>query len=517
MECTISAYSAKHILRTSRFLHVLLTGLLPVCFLFVGCSGHVELPSIDQWQQFENAGPDQPSLDTDRLFRAKMRRGPYRVVPGDVLELTMPAILQVMTAEQPQPPGGVTPYLCRVSESGTVNLPAVGEVEVVGKSLAEIESAIIQAYHPKYTATRPSVVARVAEYRTAKVSITGAVQHPGVYELRSDQMSLVALLMEAGGIVDEGAAAIRIIRAEAEVYPAPYVVPDEIEVQLAFQQLAPSTLGWLTVRRGGAILLTDKLDITSEIQRQAMLQKLAQREPRVSTAKVEQRLCSLVDTLGLSPPSAGGHSAVGENTSSDSNLTTTIPTHDSTSGDTLYEQLEPAYGGYRELTETLGVESPPGITKAATAGRAEKAEQIILPVRGLNIPFADVALQDGETVVVERLEQRIFTVVGLVDRPGNFPYPTDSKYNLMQALACAGGLDKIAEPRYATIYRLKADGTIVDRTLQIVEGSKLTDALNTTIKPGDIVDVAHTCRTRTNVFLERLFHIQIGAYLPLLR
>jgi len=61
------------------------------------------------------------------------------------------------------------------------------------------------------------VFAQVLEYKTAKVSITGAVEKPGIYELRSDQMSLVALLMEAGGIVDEGATLIRIIHPDETV------------------------------------------------------------------------------------------------------------------------------------------------------------------------------------------------------------------------------------------------------------------------------------------------------------
>jgi hypothetical protein len=180
--------------------------------------------------------------------------------------------------------------------------------------------------------------------------------------------------------------------------------------------------------------------------------------------------------------------------------------------DTLYMQLAKTY---EQLVETLGVEDAPGIKKDQPMSHRD--EPIRLPVRGLNIPFADVALKDGDTVVVEPRQQQLFTVLGLVKEPGNFPYPSDAKYNLMQALAFAGGLDKIAEPRYATVYRIKADGAIVDTTLKLVEDSKLTNVINTTIKPGDIIDVAHTQRTRTNVFLERIFHVTFGAYVPVFR
>ena len=148
-------------------------------------------------------------------------------------------------------------------------------------------------------------------------------------------------------------------------------------------------------------------------------------------------------------------------------------------------------------------------------GKPGKPEPFVLPVMGLNIPFAYVALQDGDTVIVERLEQPLFTVLGLVTRPGNFPYPPDVRYNLMQAVGFAGGLNQAAEPRYATIYRLKPDGTIASAIFKVVDGSRLTGALNTLVKPGDIVAVEHTPRTRTKLFLDRVFRINFGIYAPI--
>ena len=79
----------------------------------------------------------------------------------------------------------------------------IGELAVAGKTLGEIEAAIVASYHPQYTVMRPSVFARIVEYREAKVTITGAVANPGVYSLKTDQMSVVALIMEAGGVVED--------------------------------------------------------------------------------------------------------------------------------------------------------------------------------------------------------------------------------------------------------------------------------------------------------------------------
>src|SRR4030042_1586627 len=79
----------------------------------VGCSDQVHLPSAQQLIEFENAGPSHPSLDIDRLVRDDVSGGAYRVVPNDVLELTMPAIVRFATTKEAD--GGIdgdTPYPC---------------------------------------------------------------------------------------------------------------------------------------------------------------------------------------------------------------------------------------------------------------------------------------------------------------------------------------------------------------------------------------------------------------------
>lgn len=548
-----------------------LTLLLSICF--VGCSDQVSLPSAAQLAEFENAGPIHPSVDMDRVARAKIGGGTYRVVPGDVLELTMPTILRVVTAERPKVPEQVTPYVCRVSESGTITLPIVGEIEAAKKSLAEIESSIIDAYYPKYAVTRPSVFARILEYKTAKFSITGAVKKPGVYELPSDKMSLIALLMEAGGIIDEGAALIRIIHsddtmlsnAEAPrkrlqetkeriieqtnnqsidsretvlaVPSARHPVSNETEVQLTFEQLnLSSTIGELAIiKHDGTILFNEQLDIASEIERGIILRKLENKDSRVSIGKVNQRLCALAELL---KPGSGirsreneiAHQNMNSNTKlnmaqillagdyADENISlNTEPgwsdlEQDSSTDETLYNQLVETY---KELVEALDIEKSSDIGNKTEPGKLKKTEPIVLPVKGLNIPFADVALQDGDSVIVERFEQPLFTVIGLVNKPGNFPYSPDVKYNLMQAVGFAGGLNQTAEPRYATVYRLKPDNKVVRAVFKIVDSSKLTDALSTLIKPGDIIAVEHTPRTRTKLFLDSVFRINFGIYTPL--
>jgi len=64
-----------------------------------------------------------------------------------------------------------------------------------------------------------------------------------------------------------------------------------------------------------------------------------------------------------------------------------------------------------------------------------------------------VAIKDGDTIEVERLDPVTFSVTGLVQKPGAFPYLPGRKVNLMQALAEAGGLNDKADPQFAKVYR----------------------------------------------------------------
>ena len=105
--------------------------------------------------------------------------------------------------------------------------------------------------------------------------------------------------------------------------------------------------------------------------------------------------------------------------------------------------------------------------------------------------------------------ERVFTVMGLVNKPSSFPYPPGVRYNMMEALAFAGGLDMVADPHYVKIYRQDATGKIVSATFAI-DSKSLSDAYRIAVKPGDVIYVDHTLSTRVNKFLADVLHITIG-------
>lgn len=319
-----------------------------------GCIGarvvYPVMPTAEELREFEAAGP--PDLAGGLVDTSSMKvAGPYRVVAGDLLAIELPPEVRIDTASGEASPTSLV-IKVRVKDSGTVLLPMVGDQLAAGRTTSEIEADLASAYHdPARLEERPNVVVTVSEYRTLSVAVIGAVNQPGLHELRSDRMTVLGALMQAGGIKKErGAKEIRVL------------------------------------------------------------------------AQDEQ-------------------------------------------GQTV--------------TRSVGV---------------EMAE----------IPLADMALRGGETIVVEPASERAFSVLGLVKRSGVFPYPAPRRYNLMQALATAGGVDENAAPRYASIYRVRSDGRVIGATFKI-DGTSLQDGPSVWIKDGDVIAVDHTQGSWLRAFFSQVF------------
>jgi polysaccharide export outer membrane protein len=340
------------------FFRMVVTALLIVCS---GCGLFVSdavVPSEQvQLEAFENAGTARLTLDREAIYRNISTKEHYRIVREDLLEIQMPSLLGGVTDDLVETGRleQVQKFLCRVNENGVITLPIVGDVPVADKTLPEAETTIREAYFPNYVVSPPTVVSQVVDYKKYYVSITGAVNKPGTYSMRHDQMSLVSLLMEAGGIVESGAAYIQICKAD---------------------------------------------------------------------------------------------------------------------------------------------------------GTQAEQKDVMLPVEGLNIPFADMTLHEGDIVEVHRIQEQVFTVIGLVNKQGTFPYPSQLQYNLPEALAIAGGLNQTADPHYIRIYRPGSNGQVLDAVFDIQPGKMFSKLMHVHIKSGDVIAVEQTPRTRGNLLIADILQLR---------
>ncbi len=123
----------------------------------------------------------------------------YRVGPGDVLEVTVLDNVEVSR----------TPT---VQTSGVIALPLLGEVEVSGLTVAEIQRKLTTLLARDYL-VNPQVEVKVKEYQSQFVTVVGEVNSPGRKPLRG-RTRLVELLVEAGGFTPRASGDILITRQE---------------------------------------------------------------------------------------------------------------------------------------------------------------------------------------------------------------------------------------------------------------------------------------------------------------
>ncbi len=93
--------------------------------------------------------------------------------------------------------------ILRVDARGNVNLKLVGELRVVGLTVAEAQRAVEQAYRDGRFLRNPQASITIEDYALRDVAIEGQVKAPGRYVLPVESTySIVELVTKAGGLTD---------------------------------------------------------------------------------------------------------------------------------------------------------------------------------------------------------------------------------------------------------------------------------------------------------------------------
>jgi polysaccharide export outer membrane protein len=96
-----------------------------------------------------------------------------------------------------------------IGATGHINLPLVGRVRAAGLTVEQLEAEITAKL--KTYIEDPKVSVTVAEFRSQPVSVIGAVNSPGVHQLRG-RKTLVEILSMAGGIRNDAGNTVKITR-----------------------------------------------------------------------------------------------------------------------------------------------------------------------------------------------------------------------------------------------------------------------------------------------------------------
>lgn len=126
----------------------------------------------------------------------------YRLGPGDVIDIA------VFEVEELSKPAVVAP-------DGTASLPLIGVVELAGLTTREAASCLRERYG-RNLIRDPQIAVTVREYRNQPVTVLGAVERPGVYQLRGPR-PLRDVLALAQGLAPDAGGEITIVRGSRTI------------------------------------------------------------------------------------------------------------------------------------------------------------------------------------------------------------------------------------------------------------------------------------------------------------
>ena len=93
---------------------------------------------------------------------------------------------------------------CRVTTSGAISYAWLSNVEVAGKTAADIEQHLRKLLDQDYL-VNPTVLVQVKEYRAREVTVMGQVNKPGAIAIPAEQpLTIVEAIARAGSIAKGG-------------------------------------------------------------------------------------------------------------------------------------------------------------------------------------------------------------------------------------------------------------------------------------------------------------------------
>ncbi|HEX2648833.1 MAG TPA: polysaccharide export protein EpsE [Burkholderiales bacterium] len=104
----------------------------------------------------------------------------------------------------------------RLSESGSVVMPLIGEVSLAGLTPAQAGHRVAEKLKGGHYILNPQVTVSLLQVRSRQVSVLGQVNHPGKYALEDKTAHLTDILALAGGVAPGGADTVTVTHANGK-------------------------------------------------------------------------------------------------------------------------------------------------------------------------------------------------------------------------------------------------------------------------------------------------------------
>lgn len=145
--------------------------------------------------------------------------------------------------------------------------------------------------------------------------------------------------------------------------------------------------------------------------------------------------------------------------------------------------------------QQAAAEMPPTITRVDLAAAANGA---------MRVP----ELHDGDVVNVMKRTLRPVYVIGLVRKPGEFPYPADKEIRVLDAVALAGGVSNPVAEDIMVIRQVAGapEPVRIDVSLQGAKNGRD----NLILAPGDVVTIEQSPATAMVDIIQTFFRVSLG-------
>lgn len=442
-------------------------------------------------------GPDSSAYAQTKSAAAKLPKpavknaattSQYSVGPDDVLSITV--------LRHPE----FSNEAISVPGSGVITLPVVGNLQVAGKTVGQIDEELTRRL--KVRLLRPEVVVSIAKPAPRPLYVVGQVKTPSVLEFKNGWRITQALAAAGGLTIESDLAAVVVSRGKVSVADVPLlpILRD------------PSSSKNLTLRVGDTLRFYERVvqvSVSGAVTRPGLYSV-----PRGN---------GVVEAIGL----AGGPTESASLTRATLRRAngTTLPIN-------LYAALRQGNEGqnitllegdvlsipeYKDRISLLGAVKTPGYFSLED-GRTVRIADVIARAGGAlesaALTRATLRRDNGQTVALNlyRLlvlgedsnnlelkpndvltipESRGITVIGEVQKPGTYHVEEGTAPRVSDALARAGGLSIKPELARINIARSLPNGKAISLSIDAVSLLELSSsAQNTLMQEGDIVSVS---------------------------
>jgi protein involved in polysaccharide export with SLBB domain len=363
-------------------------------------------------------------------------------------------------------------YNLKVDQNGTVNIPDIGPVSLLGMSFEEGRSLLkrrLMAIYNGMSGANPNTWAEVSlsNLRSIKVNVVGDVLVPGTYTLPATASVFNALYLSGGPGENGSFRNVQVIRDNKVIQ-----ILDVYDFLIS-----GNTIGNIVLREQDIIFIptyTKRIETTGNFKRKAIFE-----------LKENETMADLIRYAGGFNDEAFTSMVTVERITSTQRRVSDVPSDlfdsfllqngDKVNAGEILDRFDNRVTIQGAVFRPGTYELTPGLTLSELIGKADGVRENVFSNRGLllrlqedltplNISFNvdeilrgidDIALQREDAVVIMHLdnirEERYIRILGQVQEPGSFPYRDNM--TLQDLIFLAKGFTEAASDSYIEVAR----------------------------------------------------------------